>query len=116
MNSIFEKFLADVKPTQLLWALKDPESDDWVILDSINYEDSEVMPVWSSQENVENHRTDGWEGYVSASITVADWLEFWVEDLINDNVIVGIDWAGNDSDVEMDLQEFTHGIATLEFI
>lgn len=116
MNAIFEKFLTTVKPTQLLWALKDPTSDNWVILDSLNYEDSEVMPLWSTKSNADVHRTDGWEDYECASITIADWLEFWVEDLINDNVIIGIDWLGKETDLEMDLQDFTHGIATLESI
>ena len=116
MNSTLENFLAAVKPTQLIWALKDPESDDWVILDSLHYEDSEVMPLWSSKSQAEVHLTDDWASYTSASITVADWLEFWVEDLIIDNVIIGIDWAGEDADVEIDLQEFTHCIATLESV
>ena len=116
MNSIFETFLTDIKSTQLIWALKDPESDNWVILDSLTYEDSEVMPLWSSKNNAEFHRTDTWESYVSASITVADWLEFWVEDLIEDNVIIGIDWLGKDTDLEMDLQDFTHCVAKLEVV
>ena len=116
MDIIFDTFLSDVKPTQIIWALKDPESDDWVILDSLQYEESEVMPLWSTKEQAERHLTEDWENFVCASISIADWLEFWVEDLITDNIIIGLNWIGEENDIEMDLQEFSENIAKLETI
>ena len=37
-QSMIKTFLAAVKASQTLWALKEPESDDFVVLDSINFE------------------------------------------------------------------------------
>ena len=48
MNStILSTFLVDVKNTQSFWALQEKSGEDWVVLDSINFENSEVMPSWT---------------------------------------------------------------------
>ncbi|MCG6200346.1 DUF2750 domain-containing protein [Psychromonas antarctica] len=113
-NQALPTFLAEVKPTQLLWALQDKKSEDWVVLDSINYEETEVMPLWSDQALAAVHCTEEWEEYVPAAITLADWFEFWVDDLIADGVVIGINWLGEDNDLEIDLSEFTQSLAEIE--
>ena len=47
-NPTLAAFLADVKPTQLLWALQDKKSEDWVVLDSLNYQETEESQSLSS--------------------------------------------------------------------
>jgi hypothetical protein len=46
-------------------------------------------------------------------ISVGDWLEFWVEDLAADNVMIGVDWQGEDY-LEMELAEFSQQLAEIE--
>lgn len=113
-NQTLMAFIADVKPTQILWALQDKESEDWVVVDSLYYEQTEVMPLWSSAELALPHCTEEWQDYVPAAISVADWLEFWVEDLLTDNVVIGVNWLGQDNDLETDLSEFTEALAEIE--
>ncbi|MCW8996488.1 MAG: DUF2750 domain-containing protein [Psychromonas sp.] len=113
-NQLLTAFLAEVKPTQLLWALQDKKSEDWVVLDSINYEETQVMPLWSSEELAAQHCTEEWADYVATPIPLADWLEFWIEDLIADGVVIGINWHGEEDDLEVDLPEFTLGLADIE--
>jgi len=108
-------FLAEVKPTQTLWALQDKASEDWVVLDSPNFENTDVMPLWSSAELAQLHCIDEWSDYTPSAITLADWLEFWLEDLNEDNVIVGINWQDDDETcLEMELSEFTQALAEVE--
>jgi len=107
-------FLDEVKNTQQLWALQDKESEDWVVLDSINYEKTEVMPLWSSEALAAKHCVDEWKNYSATAITVADWLEYWVDDLLKDEVVIGINWLDEDNDIEVDLSEFTHSLAEVE--
>jgi len=107
-------FLAEVKPSQLLWALQDKKSEDWVVLDSLNYEQTEVMPLWSNEKIAAQHCTEEWADYVPAAISVADWLEFWINDLLEDGVVIGINWLGEDNDAEIDLPEFTQALADIE--
>ncbi|SFC62167.1 DUF2750 domain-containing protein [Pseudoalteromonas denitrificans] len=113
-NQILTAFLAELKPTQTLWALQDKASEDWVVLDSINFENTDVMPVWSNNELAQQHCVDEWKSYVPAEIPVADWLEFWAEDLNEDGVIIGVNWQEEGECLEVDLSAFTQGIASIE--
>ena len=50
-----EEFLVEIKPTQKLWALQDIDRGDWVVLDFISYEKTDVMPLGSSAELAQQH-------------------------------------------------------------
>ncbi len=113
-QQILSEFLAEVQPTQQLWALQDTKSEDWVVLDSLNYEETEVMPLWSSEALAAQHCSEEWADYVATAIPFADWLEFWVEDLLADSVVIGINWRGEDNDLEIDLPEFAQAVAEIE--
>jgi len=120
-------FLADVKNTQSFWALQEKSGEDWVVLDSINFESTDVMPLWSTQELAQQHCIDEWQEYVPTQITLSDWLEFWLEDLSEDGIIIGINWqeevaaSDGDSDIqneyfEIDLAEFSQSLAEIEVL
>ena len=47
-------------------------------------------------------------------ISLADWFEFWLEDLNEDGVIVGVNWQGNDECMEIELSDFTQALAAIE--
>lgn len=113
-KNTLSRFLIDVKPTQLLWALQDKESEDWVVLDSPSFENTDVMPLWSSEELAQQHCVDEWSDYAPSKISLADWFEFWIEDLNEDNVIVGVNWQGDDEYVEMELSDFTQTLVEIE--
>ena len=113
-NSTLNTFLVEVKPTQKLWALQDKDSEDWVVLDSIAYENTDVMPLWSSAELAQQHCIEEWTNYIPCEISLADWFEFWLEDLNEDGVIVGVNWQGNDEYVEMVLADFTQALTAIE--
>ncbi|MBL4765108.1 MAG: DUF2750 domain-containing protein [Colwellia sp.] len=113
-NSALKTFLAEAKPTQMLWALQDKVSEDWVVLDSIAYENTEVMPLWSSTELAQQHCIDEWANYTPCEISLSDWFEFWIEDLNQDGVIVGVNWQDDDECLEMELADFTQALTTIE--
>ena len=85
------------------------------------------MPLWSTQELALQHCVDEWKDYVPTKITLSDWLEFWLEDLSEDGVIVGINWqeerADTDGDsegeneyFEFDLADFGQSLAEIEVL
>jgi hypothetical protein len=112
--STLSTFINQVRDTQMLWALQDKTSEDWVVLDSINFEKTEVMPLWSSEDSAKKHCVEEWADYVPAAISVADWMEFWVEDLLEDGVIIGLDWQEQGDCFELELPEFTQALAEIE--
>ena len=107
-------FMAQVQITQTIWALQDQASEGWVILDSINFENADVMPVWSSTELAKCHCVDEWQDYVPVAISLADWLEFWVEDLAQDNVLIGVEWRDGGEYLEVELGQFSQMLAKIE--
>ncbi|MCP4986423.1 MAG: DUF2750 domain-containing protein [Colwellia sp.] len=113
-KNILKTFLSEAKPTQVIWALQDKNSEDWVVLDSPAFENTEVMPLWSSAALAQQHCIDEWSDYIPCEISLADWFEFWLEDLNEDNVIVGINWQGDDECIEMELSDFTQALAEIE--
>lgn len=113
-NNILSDFLAETKSTQVVWALQDKVSEDWVVLDSPAFEDTEVIPLWSNAMLAQQHCIEEWSDYVPCEISLSDWFEFWLEDLNKDGVIVGVNWQGDDECLEMELSEFTQGLAEIE--
>jgi hypothetical protein len=111
---VFNDFLAEVKSEQVLWALQDKTSEDWVVLDSIHFEKTDVMPLWSTEALAKQHCSDEWKSYSPAAIAMTDWFEFWLEDLNSDGVIVGINWPEDGDCLELELDEFTQGLAEIE--
>lgn len=107
-------FITEVKDTQTMWALQDESSEDWVVLDSINFENTEVMPLWSTQVLAQSHCVEEWTEYVPAEITVAQWMEYWVEELLADAVVIGINWQEEGQCFELELPEFTQALAAIE--
>lgn len=113
-NTVLNEFLSQAKQSQTLWALQDKASEDWVVLDSINFENTDVMPLWSSATLASQHCIDEWANYTPCEITLSDWFEFWLEDLNQDGVIVGVNWQDDDNCLEMELAEFSQALATIE--
>jgi hypothetical protein len=113
-NTAATEFFNEVGATQMIWALQDKESEGWVIVDSVQFEDTDVMLLWSTESLAQKSCTDEWASYVPTQISVADWLEFWVEDLSEDNIMVGLDWGNDEDCIELELGEFSQEIASVE--
>ena len=113
-ETTLKSFLNQVKDTQKIWALQDKNSQDWVVLDSVNFENTEVMPLWSTEALAKSHCVQEWADYVPAAISVAEWMEFWFEDLLEDGVIIGLNWQENEACFELELPEFTQALAEVE--
>lgn len=113
MSTVLNQFLADAKSSQQIWALIDTSCDEWVVVDSDIYEDTDVMPLWSTEEKARSCCVEQWQNYSPAVISLSDWFEFWIDDLNSDGVCVGINWQ-DDSNEEMDLAEFSQALAEVE--
>jgi hypothetical protein len=114
ISSAQTQFISQVEQSQTFYGLQDPASQEWVILDSINFENKDAMPLWSTIELAQSQATDEWKEFTVTAITLADWLEFWVEDLSQDDVLVGIDWADESNCEELSLDVFTQALIAVE--
>jgi hypothetical protein len=101
-NPVLASFIENVKEHQTVWGLQDETGEGWVVCDSSEYEETDVMPLWSSAEKAQVHCTEEWQDYQPAAITLTELLEYWIKDLHDDGVLVGVDWIAEQDCLELD--------------
>ncbi|GGI76685.1 DUF2750 domain-containing protein [Shewanella gelidii] len=113
-KALLAKFVANVKESQTLWGLQDKAGEGWVVCDSSEYEETDVMPIWSNKEQAEGHCTQEWQDYVAVAIPLEEFMEYWVSDLNDDGVLVGLDWEAETDCLEMDPIELAKELVNIE--
>ncbi|WP_394130031.1 DUF2750 domain-containing protein [Shewanella maritima] len=113
-STITENFVTNIKENQILWGLQDESGEGWVVCDSAQFEETDVMPLWSTQAAAKSHCSDEWADYHVTAITLADFLEFWVGDLNEDGVLVGIDWEAEEECLELEPVEIAKELVDVE--
>ncbi|WP_163934186.1 DUF2750 domain-containing protein [Paraferrimonas sp. SM1919] len=112
--SINTQFINAVIDNQLLWGLAEKNGDGFLVCDSSEYEDTDVMPLWDSEQQAASHCTDEWSEYSPVSIDLEQFLEFWVSDLNDDGVLVGVQWQLDGECPEYDPIELAKAFAEQE--
>ncbi len=87
-------FCRDIVKTKLIWTI---QFHDESFIKWINEDGSEVWPVWSTESRVKKtlKLSDDFEGGKAISYSFDDFLVEWLPDLIEDNVGLGPNWAGD---------------------
>ncbi|TKB50483.1 DUF2750 domain-containing protein [Ferrimonas sediminicola] len=85
------------------WGLT--QGEEWVICDSAQFEESDVLPLWSTEAAAKAHCIDDWSHYQITFIPLEEFFEFWLNDLNEDGVLVGCDWPLDGDAHEMDAME-----------
>ena len=112
-REILAEFLTQSTTAQSVWALQDKASEDWVVLDSPNFENAEVMPVWSTKELAQVHCVQEWQEFEPSEISITDWLDYWLEDLKEDDIVIGVNWAEEGEIVELEVTDFSQALASI---
>lgn len=111
-SDIPQYFIDEVKAQGELWGLQ--TDDEWVICDSQDGGDIDVMPLWSSEEAAQALCVEEWAGYEPACITIDEFFDEWVNDLEADGVRIGIDWNEDLEGPEVEVMELGHALADFE--
>lgn len=85
-----ELFIKESKENNLVWGLRNEEG--WLSCESTEFEDSEVMPFWSSKEDAERHNVEEWADFDVLEIPLDIFVEDWLITLDEDGVLVGTNW------------------------
>jgi hypothetical protein len=93
INHNLDLFIDETASTKLVWGLKNDEG--WLSCDSAEFENSEVMPFWSSKEYAQVHNVEEWSDFEVVEIPLDIFIEDWLLTLDEDGVLLGINW--NDS-------------------
>ncbi len=85
-----ELFIKETQENQLVWGLRNEEG--WLSCESTEFEESEVMPFWSSKEDAKLHNVEEWADFEVLEIPLDIFVEDWLITLDEDGVLVGINW------------------------
>lgn len=96
-------FVSESKETKLVWGLRNEEG--WLACDSTEFENSEVMPFWSSKEDAQTHNVEEWADFEVLEIPLDIFVEDWLLTLAEDGVLVGVNWNASLEGKELEPSE-----------
>ncbi len=93
-------FVEAVTESGLIWVLS--EDTEFVVVDSIEFENTDVMPLFSSEARAQALCVEDWANYQVQAIPLDDFFEEWLPSLDEDQVLVGFDWDEELTGAEVD--------------
>ncbi|MDA9556069.1 DUF2750 domain-containing protein [Vibrio sp.] len=93
-------FVQETQETKLVWSLRN--EDGWLACDSTEFENSEVMPFWSSKEDAQSHNVEEWSDFEVLEIPLDIFVEDWLVTLDEDGVLIGTNWNSQLEGKEME--------------
>ena len=100
LNANYQRFIEHIQESGQVWGLQ--SSDGWVIVDSAEYEETEVMPFWSDEEYAKEHCVGEWEGFKPVAMNLDEFVEDWLVGMDEDGVLVGPNWNADLEGLEVE--------------
>ncbi|RXJ72008.1 hypothetical protein CS022_18605 [Veronia nyctiphanis] len=98
-----EQFVKASIQQKRVWGLS--SKNGWVLCDSAFFEDSEVIPFWTDEDEASQHCSGEWQGFEPEEISLDDFVSVWLSDLAEDDVLLGLEWDDVLSGIEIEAQE-----------
>ncbi len=92
LQANLDLFIEETKETQKVWSLYSEADEGWISVESTEFENSEVMPFWSSKEDAEFHNVEEWDDFTVGEIPLDIFTEDWLVTLSEDGILVGVNW------------------------
>ena len=112
LNANYDLLLTQARETGVLWSLQFGE--DWVVCDSNEFAETDVLPLWSSEEAARTHCVEEWADYTPVAIDLETFFEEWVNDLGEDGVLIGTNWNDDLDGLEVDPLELAKDLAEVD--
>ena len=85
-----KRFIKRVVETKIVWGLKSEKG--WIVSESNEYENRDVMPFWSDRAYAARAAKDEWAEYEPTSIDLDSFIDNWLKGMHEDDVLVGTNW------------------------
>ena len=112
LNANYQQLIDEARDSGHLWGLQFGE--DWVVCDSNEYSETDVLPLWTSEEAARAHCVDEWVDYKPMPIDLETFFEEWVNDLGEDGVLIGTNWNDDLDGLEVDPLELAKDLAEVD--
>ncbi len=102
----YRLFIEDVLDSGEVWALKSTKG--WVFCESEEYEETDVIPVWSNKADAKAQCADEWANNKIEVIDLKSFVENWLTGMDEDGLLVGPNWNANMEGLEVEPGELAH--------
>ena len=90
LDANYQRFVENIQESGQVWSLK--SEDGWVVVDSAEFEDSEVMPFWSEEAYARELCVGEWAHFKPERISFEEFVEDWLAGMDEDGILVGPNW------------------------
>jgi hypothetical protein len=111
-ESNYDLFVSQVLESGQVWGLKN--DDGWALCDSVEFEETDVFPFWSSEKHAAGHCEGEWKIYDAATLSLDEFLEDWLPGMHEDGAMVGPNWDGELNGLEVEPRDLAERLGGLE--
>lgn len=97
----YDAFIAEVKQGGTVWGLC-TSADNWAVCASAAYEETDVMPFWSSEAAAKAQCTGEWAIFSVQPIPLEEFYNDWLPGMHEDDLLVGPNWDDNLEGLEVE--------------
>lgn len=92
----YDTFITGILAGEQVWGLTDKQGN-WAVCPSVSFEETDVLPFWSSRELAQALCIDEWKVYQPTAIPLEEFIIDWLPGMHEDDALVGPNW---DADLE----------------
>jgi len=86
----YEKFIERVSESKIVWGLS--SEDSWVVCESNEYEDTDIMPFWSDEAYARQCAINEWSHNKPTPIPLDVFMSNWLYGMNEEGLVVGVNW------------------------
>lgn len=109
LNANYQRFIEDSLESGQVWGLQSEEG--WVVVDSTEFEDSEVMPFWSDEAFAKSHCVGEWAEFKPVAMDLEEFVEDWLAGMAEDGILVGPNWNDDLEGLEVEPDELAEKLS-----
>ena len=92
-EAVYDVFIAAIQQSGEVWGLYSESDGGWAICPSASYEDTDVLPFWSSEALAQALCSAEWKIYQPTVIPLEEFINDWLPGMHEDDALVGPDWT-----------------------
>ncbi len=108
----YELFITEVLEKGQVWGLKNDEG--WALCDSIEFEETDVFPFWSSEHDARAQCSGDWAIYEASALTLDEFLQDWLPGMHEDGAMVGPNWDSELNGLETEPRDLAERLGGLD--
>ena len=92
-EAAYDAFIVTIRESGQVWGLFSQKIEGWATCPSAAYEDTDVLPFWSTEALAQTLCTQEWAVYQPQLIPLEEFVNDWLPGMHEDDALVGPDWS-----------------------